>query len=207
MSGGGGPGMMNGMGGGMGMGGPMGAGGMPLVPGQAPGMMGMAPGPGGAMGGGLPSGMAGGLGGASGGMGGVPGMGMASMQDAAARQRANFDALDAQARMRGGPMAGMPMNPGGLPSGMPAPGIAGLPNAPPGMGINVPRRDIEAVPATLGVMGPPDESEIIEDEEISTRSLAAARYRRNHEWMEGVFMYAAFGKLLSEMKAVCINSH
>jgi hypothetical protein len=32
------------------------------------------------------------------------------------------------------------------------------------------------------------------DEELGARALAAARYRRNHEWMNEVFMYAAFGE-------------
>ena len=32
-----------------------------------------------------------------------------------------------------------------------------------------------------------------ESEMISTRTLALTRYRRNHEFMNEVFMYAAFG--------------
>ncbi|OCH92815.1 hypothetical protein OBBRIDRAFT_750641 [Obba rivulosa] len=45
------------------------------------------------------------------------------------------------------------------------------------------------------------QTRVIEEEEeaddsdlVSTRSLALARYRRNHEFMNEVFMYAAFGK-------------
>ncbi len=34
---------------------------------------------------------------------------------------------------------------------------------------------------------------IDESETISTRTLALTRYRRNHEFMNEVFMYAAFG--------------
>ena len=33
-----------------------------------------------------------------------------------------------------------------------------------------------------------------ESETISTRTLALTRYRRNHEFMNEVFMYAAFGE-------------
>ncbi|EMD39494.1 hypothetical protein CERSUDRAFT_111802 [Gelatoporia subvermispora B] len=39
-----------------------------------------------------------------------------------------------------------------------------------------------------------EEDDADETDLISTRSLALARYRRNHEFMNEVFMYAAFGK-------------
>lgn len=35
-----------------------------------------------------------------------------------------------------------------------------------------------------------------ESEMISTRTLALTRYRRNHEFMNEVFMYAAFGTFI-----------
>lgn len=34
-------------------------------------------------------------------------------------------------------------------------------------------------------------------EQISTRTLALARYKRNHEFMHEVFNYAAFGMLFA----------
>jgi len=39
----------------------------------------------------------------------------------------------------------------------------------------------------------PDEDEEIEKEMISTRTLALARFQRNHEFMDEVFMQAALG--------------
>ena len=38
-----------------------------------------------------------------------------------------------------------------------------------------------------------DDDSADESETISTRTLALTRYRRNHEFMNEVFMYAAFG--------------
>jgi hypothetical protein len=203
--------------------------------------MGMADG----MGGGIPNGMGSGM--ASGmpnGMGGM-GIGMGGMSDQAAvlaRQRSNYEALDAQNRLRGSMPGGGGMHPGaprmgggGMPGGMmggisggmqPGPGgPGGLSGAVPG-GMLTPAqaqahaqaqtqaaqrrqmgdgsaggatapRDIEAVAGGLSGLVPLDELDVMEDEEISTRTLAGVRYRRNHEWMNDVFMYAAFGELSS----------
>ncbi len=46
-------------------------------------------------------------------------------------------------------------------------------------------------PAEWLTLTPIDESDT-----ISTRTLALTRYRRNHEFMNEVFMYAAFGESL-----------
>ena len=39
-----------------------------------------------------------------------------------------------------------------------------------------------------------------EIDQLSTRTLALARYKRNHDWMNEVFCQAAFGKVLNDGK-------
>jgi len=40
-----------------------------------------------------------------------------------------------------------------------------------------------------------------EIDQLSTRTLALARYKRNHDWMNEVFCQAAFGKVLNDGKS------
>ncbi|KAH9850151.1 hypothetical protein C2E23DRAFT_326816 [Lenzites betulinus] len=55
-------------------------------------------------------------------------------------------------------------------------------------------RDRSASMSSRQAAGRPDDDDSAdESESISTRTLALARYRRNHELMNEVFMYAAFG--------------
>jgi hypothetical protein len=46
-----------------------------------------------------------------------------------------------------------------------------------------------------------NEQTVLPDEvdQISTRTLAIARYKRNHDWMNEVFHHAAFGGFFSLM--------
>ncbi|KAM6494099.1 hypothetical protein JOM56_010460 [Amanita muscaria] len=106
------------------------------------------------------------------------------------------------APMHGGgpPGGGQPMPPGMMPFSPQA--MVAQQNA--NMELIERRREREqrareaAVPVSRRPRAEDDDS-ADESEQISTRSLATTRYRRNHELMSEVFMYAAFGdKVKSE---------
>ena len=51
-----------------------------------------------------------------------------------------------------------------------------------------------------------DDDSADESETISTRTLALTRYRRNHEFMNEVFVHAAF-RTSSFLKKICFHLH
>jgi hypothetical protein len=138
--------------------------------------------------------------------GGMPGMvpGMPDQATMLARQRSNFDALEAQARARGAGVAamqGMNVPVGMNPMQMQIPPSAAQRQAQhQAQAAGAGQTNIENVRGDYG-FGHTAEEEMAEDEEISIRTLAGVRYRRNHEWMNEVFMYAAFGAPLSILEA------
>jgi len=94
------------------------------------------------------------------------------MRDVLAQQNRDMEALERRGRERA---RGMPPGAG--------PQSVGVPGGAPGMQqqrpVGGPRLD--------------DDDSADEIDQISTRSLALTRYKRNHELMNEVFMYAAFG--------------
>lgn len=172
---------------------PAAAGGMPGGMGSGGGLQGMP----GVMGGmpagmvnGMPNGMPNGLPPGLTGMGGVP-LGPADQSAMLAHQNAAMGGLDRRGAPSGGTrhpgMGGMHAAQGAPPSGgVPMPTQSSMPmrvedDEDPGLCLQ-----FEVfLNAALTCM--------LEEAEISTRTLAGTRYRRNHEWMNEVFMYAAFG--------------
>jgi uncharacterized small protein (DUF1192 family) len=94
------------------------------------------------------------------------------MQNMLAQQNRDLEALERRARERARGMAPVP---GG---GMGVPGGAGM-QQQQRQAVAGPRMD--------------DDDDADEIEQISTRSLALTRYKRNHELMNEVFQFAAFG--------------
>ncbi|KZP09124.1 hypothetical protein FIBSPDRAFT_1052009 [Athelia psychrophila] len=119
--------------------------------------------------------MGAGPGGGMGGMGG--GVGQIGMQNMLAQQNREMEALE----RRGGQRQGRGMAPGPGPGGMGGVGAGPIGTGPPAgaQQRQAPRVD--------------DDDSGDEADQISTRSLALTRYKRNHEHMNEVFQYAAFG--------------
>jgi hypothetical protein len=151
------------------------------VGGQRPGMPG-APGLGGMAG---PMGGMGPMGGA-----GVVPPGMAGMTPAGVMPAGMAD--------RGALLAHQAMEHRALAAGRAGPGVppgAYPGGAPPGAHLGA----AGTVPGAAAVAGHQQQQQpqqsLVEEEErdVSTRTVAAARYTRNHDWMNEVFAYAAFG--------------
>jgi len=124
---------------------------------------------------------------AQGGMGGGMGGGI-GMRDVLAQQNRDMEALERRGRERA---RGMPPGAG--------PQSVGVPGGAPGMQqqrpVGGPRLD--------------DDDSADEIDQISTRSLALTRYKRNHELMNEVFMYAALGdptKTITDRSAAAVTT-